>query len=36
MVYHYETHEYMPFNTDSKSDNVVLANGQHMDIKNDK
>ena len=31
-VYHYETYQYMPINTDSESVNVVLGNEQHMHI----
>ena len=31
-IYDYETHQYMPFYMDSESDNVVMANEQHMDI----
>ena len=32
MVYHHETHQYMPINTDFELANVVLANEQHIDI----
>ena len=32
-VYHHETHQYMPINTDSELANMVLANEQHMICK---
>ena len=32
MVYHYETHQYVPIDMDSESANVVLVHEPHMDI----